>query len=79
LGCLSLRTQQPSRSGIVIVIEVVIRGARRNVMIDTSSKSAIARIEEAGNGTNASREQIGIAASAKTTAGTSVLAKWLRN
>ena len=42
---------------------------------DTSSKSATARIEEARNGTDASREQIGIAASAKTTAGTRVLAK----
>jgi 16S rRNA G966 N2-methylase RsmD len=61
------------------VIEAVIRGARRNVMIDTSSKSAIARIEEAGNGTNASKEQIRNVASAKTTAGTSILATWLRN
>ena len=46
---------------------------------DTNSKSAIARIEEAGTGTHASKGQIGNVASAKTTAGTRVPAKWLRN
>jgi hypothetical protein len=45
-------------------------GAKRNVRKDTSSKSATVRTEEARNGTDASKEQIGNVASLKTTAGT---------
>jgi YbbR domain-containing protein len=84
LGCLSLRIQQPSRSGtvIAIVIEAVVRAARRNVRTDTSSKSATVRTEEAGRSTDASKTQIGNVASAKTDAdirGSSEIVKKLRS
>jgi hypothetical protein len=59
------------------VIKETVRGASTNVTIDTSSKSAIARIGEVENATNASKEQIGSVAIVKTDAGTRVQAKWL--
>jgi len=62
----------------VIVIKGTVRGASTNVTIDTSSKSASARIEEAKNGTDASREQIGNVTIAKTDAAARVQAKWVR-
>jgi hypothetical protein len=52
------------------VIEAVVRGARRNVRKDTSSKSVTARIEEAGNDANANKEQTGNVASVETNADT---------
>jgi hypothetical protein len=56
----------------VIVIEGVVRTARRSVRIDTSTKSATAEIEEAGNGINANKEQTGNVASVETNADTRV-------
>jgi hypothetical protein len=62
---------------IVIVIEAVVRVVGRNARIDTSSKSVTAGIEEAGNGTDASKEQIGNVASVETNADTRRPAKAL--
>jgi hypothetical protein len=59
----------------VIAIKETVRGASTNVTIDTSSKSASAKIEEAGNATDASKEQIGNVTTVKTDADTSVPAK----
>ena len=50
------------------MIKATVRGASTNVTIDTSSKSASARIEKAKNATDASKEQIGNVTIAKTDA-----------
>jgi hypothetical protein len=61
------------------VIKETVRGVSTNVTIDTSSRSASARIEEAENATDASKERIGNVTIAKTDAAAKVPAKWLIN
>src|SRR5437867_3469844 len=76
LVCLSRPIQSHPR---VIVIKATVRGASTNVTIDTSSKSASARIEEAKIATDASKEQIGNVTTAKMDAAARVRAKMGKN